>query len=191
MDEKITDRKSVKKIFTTKRITLMAVFTALAFVVSLFDFPIFPATPFLKLDFGNTFILLIGFLLGPIEGIIVCVMKEIIRIPSGSTGGVGELANMFVTSAYILLPSVLYRYKKGLQFVIPALLGGCVLGTATALLTNRFINFPLYMGAGAAAVFEQTFVFILAFNLIKTLAISVLTLLLYKRLSNFIKGLKL
>jgi riboflavin transporter FmnP len=47
------------------------------------------------------------------------------------------------------------------------------------------------MGAGAAAVFEQTFVFILAFNLIKTLAISVLTLLLYKRLSNFIKGLKL
>ncbi|MBE5752489.1 MAG: ECF transporter S component [Clostridiales bacterium] len=183
--------KKSKRIFTTKRITLMAVFTALAYVVSLIDFPIFPATPFLKLDFGNTFILLIGFLLGPIEGVIVCVLKELIRIPTGSTGGVGELANMFVTSAYILLPSILYRYKKGLKYVIPALLGGCLLGTFVSLITNRFINFPLYMGAGAEAVFKDTFLFILAFNLIKTLAISVLTLLLYKRLSNFIKGLKL
>lgn len=180
-----------RRIFTTKRITLMAVFTALAFVVSLLDFPIFPATPFLKLDFGNTFILLIGFLLGPIEGVIVCVLKEIIRIPTGSTGGVGELANMLVTSAYILLPCIVYRYKKGLKYVIPSLAAACVLGTCAALVTNRYINFPLYMGQGAAAVFAESFWFIVGFNLIKTVAISVLTLLLYKRLSNFIKGLKL
>ena len=55
--------KSVlKKRFSAKRVSLMAVFVALSFAVSLLDFPIFPATPFLKLDFGNTFILLIAFM---------------------------------------------------------------------------------------------------------------------------------
>ena len=184
--------KSVlKKRFSAKRVSLMAVFVALSFAVSLLDFPIFPATPFLKLDFGNTFILLIAFLLGPVEGVIVCVLKEMIRIPTGSTGGVGELANMFATCAYILLPSIIYQYKKGLKFVIPSLAAACLLGTGAALITNRYINFPLYMGAEAAAFFEKSFFFIVAFNLIKTAAVSILTLLLYKRLSNFLKNKKI
>lgn len=184
--------KSVlKKRFSAKRVSLMAVFVALSFAVSLLDFPIFPATPFLKLDFGNTFILLIAFLLGPVEGVLVCVLKELIRIPTGSTGGVGELANMFATGAYILLPSIIYQYKKGLKFVIPSLAAACLLGTGAALLTNRYINFPLYMGEGAAAFFAESFWFIVAFNLIKTAAVSVLTLLLYKRLSNFLKNKKI
>ncbi len=186
-----TKGKKIKQRFTAKRIALMAAFTALAYVVSLFDFPIFPAVPFLKLDFGNVFILLIAFLLGPIEGVLVCVLKESLRIIGSSSGGVGELANMLVTSAYILLPAIVYQYKKGLKVVIPALAVGCILGTAVALLTNRFINFPLYMGAAAASVFAESFYFILAFNLIKTAAISILTLLLYKRLSNFLKKVKI
>ena len=65
------------------------------------------------------------------------------------------------------------------------------IATGVALLTNRFINFPLYMGAGAAKVFAESFWFILAFNLVKTVAISILTLLLYKRLSNFLKRWKI
>ena len=189
--KKQTLKAVLKKRFSAKRIALMAVFVALSFCVSLLDFPIFPATPFLKLDFGNTFILLIAFLLGPVEGVIVCILKEVIRIPTGSTGGVGELANIFATSAYILLPSIMYRYKKGLKFVIPSLVGACFLGTGMALLTNRYINFPLYMGAGAATFFAESFFFILAFNFIKTVAISILTLLLYKRLSNFLKSMKI
>ena len=178
-NKKQTLKAVMKKRFSAKRIALMAVFVALSFCVSLLDFPIFPATPFLKLDFGNTFILLIAFLLGPI------------RIPTGSTGGVGELANIFATSAYILLPSIIYQYKKGLKFVIPSLVGACLLGTGVSLLTNRYINFPLYMGEGASAFFAESFWFIVAFNLIKTVAISILTLLLYKRLSNFLKNMKI
>ena len=173
--------------FSAKRLAIMAVSVALAYVVRLFDFPLFPAAPYLKLDFGNVFILLIAFLFGPIEGVIVCALKECLRIVGSSSGGVGELANIFVTCSYILLPSVVYRFKKGLKWVIPCLVGACVIATGVALFTNRFINFPLYMGAGAASVFAQAFWFIVLFNLIKTATISVMTLLLYKRLSNFLK----
>lgn len=193
MNETQNQRKKtgVKNRLSAKRLALMAAFVALAYVVSLLDFPIFPATPFLKLDFGNVFILLISFLLGPVEGVAVCVMKELLRMIGSSSGGVGELANMLATSAFILLPSIVYQFRKGLKWVVPCLVAACFLGTGGALLTNRFITFPLYMGAGAAAVFADTFWFIVAFNLIKTAAVSVLTLLLYKRLSNFLKKMKI
>ena len=190
--EKKPFKKTVlKKRFSAKRLAFMAVFVALSYAVSFLEIPIFPTTPYLKLDFGNVFILLISFLLGPIEGIIVCVLKESLRMIGSSSGGVGELANVAATSAYILLPSVIYRFRKGLKAVIPALIGACFIGTAAALLTNRFITFPLYMGEGAAAVYRDVIWFLIAFNIIKTSSIGLLTLLLYKRLSNFIKRMKI
>jgi riboflavin transporter FmnP len=67
----------------------------------------------------------------------------------------------------------------------------CVLATGVALLTNRFVNFPLYMGDGAAVAFQEFFWIIVAFNFIKTVSVSILTFLLYKRLSNFLKTLKI
>ncbi len=186
-------RLQIKTRFTAKRIALMGIFVALAFLVSLLSFSIFPASPvfFLELDFGNVFILLISFLLGPIEGVIVCVLKETIRIMAGSTGGVGELANMLMTSAYILLPSIVYQYRKGIKTVAATLVGACLIGTAAALLVNRFITFPLFMGEQGAVVFAECFWLIASFNLIKTASIGVLTLLLYKRLSNFLKKIKI
>ena len=177
--------------FTSKRISLMAAFVALSFAVSFLEFPLFPAAPFLKLDFGNVFILLISFLLGPVEGVTVCLLKEGLRALSSSSGGVGEVANFLVTSTYILLPSILYQYKKGFKTVVRALALACVLGVGAALLANRFINFPLYMGEGASAAFSKLFMVIVAFNLIKTVSVSILTVLLYKRLSNFFKKLKI
>ena len=182
----------MKKSFSARRIVLIAVFSALAYVVSLFEFPIFPATPFLKIDFGNVFIMLVGFLLGPIDAILACIVKEFLYFLVGSdTGGVGQVANFLMTSSYVLLPSIAYRLRKGLKIVIPSLVLAGVIATLTALLTNRFILFPLYGISDPKAFFPSVVWYLVAFNLIKTTAISVLTLLLYKRLSNFIKGMKL
>ena len=182
---------SVQERFSAKRLTLMAVFVALSYVISFLEIPLFPAAPFLKLDFGNVLVLLVSFLLGPVEGVLVCLLKEGLRAIGSSSGGVGEIANMLATSAYILLPSIVYRLRYGLKVVIPSLAVACLLGTGAALITNRFITFPLYMGEGAASVFADLFWYVVAFNLIKTAAVSVLTLLLYKRLSNFLKKMKI
>lgn len=184
-------KTDLKKRFSAKRLAFIAVFVALSYAVSFLELPLFPATPYLELDFSNVFILLVSFLLGPIEGIATCILKELLRTIGSSSGGVGEIANAIATIAYLLLPSVAYRFKKGLGVVIPALVGACFIGTAAALLTNRFITFPLYMGESAAAVFTDVFWFVTAFNLIKTASVGVLTALLYKRLSNFIKRMKI
>ena len=183
-------KSAVKGYFSTKRIALMAIFVAISFAVSFLEIPIFPIAPFLKLDFSNVFILLIALLLGSVEGVIVCVLKEGLRLIGSSSGGVGELANMAITSAYILLPSIVYRFRKGLKYVIPCLIAACFIGTGAAMLANRFINFPLYMGEGAREAFAALWGYVLGFNLIKTAAVGILTALLYKRLSNFLKKLK-
>ena len=189
--EKKSVKDVLKKRLSAKRLALMGVFVALSYAVSWLEIPLFPAAPYLKLDFGNVFILLISLLLGPVEGVVVCVLKESLRMIGSSSGIVGEIANVSMTSAYILLPSILYQFRKGLKTVIPALSAACIIGTGVALVVNRFITFPMYMGSSAAAVFADAFWFIVAFNLIKTVSVGLLTVLLYKRLSNFLKKMKI
>lgn len=184
-------KKSAKEFFSARKIATLGVFAALSYVVMLIDFPIFPAVPFLKLDFSNVFVMLVGFAFGPIEGVVVLVVKEVLHIPIGTTGGVGELANIFMGLAYIIVPSSVYYFKKGFKIVIPTLLVGVVLQIGVALLCNRYITFPLYMKEGASSFFNDTYPFIIAFNAIKGVANSVLCLALYKYLSKAFKKLKI
>ncbi len=189
-----------KKHFTAKRMALVAIFVALSYAVSLLEIPLplFGAS-FLKLDFGNVFIVLISFLLGPIEGVLVCLFKEGFRCLSSSSLCAGELANFLMTSSFLLFPSILYRYKKGIKPVVFSLASSCVFSTWIALLCNRLLIFPVYaylfggsiFGMTVAEAFSAFWGAILLFNLIKTALISLLTILLYKRLSTFLKKLKI
>ena len=99
----------------TRKIVGIALFAALSFVLSLLEFPVFPAASFLKLDFSAVFVLLGGFMYGPVAGVIICAVKELIRFIMGSsTGGIGEIANFIVITCLIIVPTVVYRFKKGL-----------------------------------------------------------------------------
>ena len=176
----------------TRQTVGIALFSALSFVVSLWEFPIFPATPFLQLDFSAVFTLLGGFMYGPIAGVIICAVKELIRFAMGSdTGGVGEIANFLVIFSLIIVPTVVYRFKKGLPVVIITLIIGVLCMTGAAIISNRFIMFPLYMGGGAAAAFESFWYYIIFFNLIKGVAVSIIVFLLYKRLSALFRKINL
>lgn len=175
-------------ITNTKRLVGIAMFSALAFVVSYLEFPIFPATSFLKLDFSAVFVCLSGFIFGPIAGVSVSAVKEILCwLIKSSTGGVGEIANFVVTLGLFLLATIVYLKKKGFKTVVITLLIGCVLQVGLSLISNRFIMFPLFMGDSASAVFSSVWYYVLAFNLIKSVAISLITILLYKRVSGLIK----
>ena len=76
MDKTISKQK--QSISNTKKLVGTAVFSALAYVISMLEFPIFPATPFLKLDFSAVFLLLAGFIFGTVYGISACAVKELI-----------------------------------------------------------------------------------------------------------------
>ena len=176
----------------TRRIVGTALFSALSFVVSLLEFPIFPAASFLKLDFSAVFVLLGGFMYGPIAGVTICAVKELIRFAMGSsTGGVGEIANFLVIFSLIIVPTTVYRFKKGLPVVIITLIVGVLCMTGAALISNRFIMFPLYMGEGAVSAFNSLWYYIIFFNLIKGVSVSAIVFLLYKRLSALFRKINL
>lgn len=186
--------------FSAKRIAFAAIFLALSYAVSFLEIPmpLFGAS-FLKLDFGNVFIVLLSFLSGPIEGVLVCLLKEALRCLTSSSLCAGEIANFLVTSAYLLLPSIAYRYSRNLKTVLITLSLACGIATAAALFCNRFIVFPAYAKLFGGSIFGMTvgeafsafWGAILIFNLIKSVLIGVITLLLYKRLSNFLKKMKI
>lgn len=176
----------------TRQIVGTALFSALSFVVSLLEFPIFPAASFLKLDFSAVFVLLGGFMYGPVAGVIICAVKELIRFAMGSgTGGVGEIANFLVIFSLIIVPTTVYRFKKGLPVVIITLIVGVLCMTGAALISNRFIMFPLYMGEGAVSAFNSLWYYIIFFNLIKGVVVSAIVFLLYKRLSALFRKINL
>ena len=187
----LTKKQTLKSRFSPKRIAMLAMFIALAYALSFFSFPIFPATPYFKLDFSNIFIFLSSLLFGPVEGVIVCIIKEILCVTNSSSGGVGEIANAIMTSSFILIPSIVHRIKPDIKALIVSLVPACLVGTACALVTNRFIIFPMYMGDGAEAVFWDVIWFAVAFNLIKTASISLITCVTFKRTNSLIKKFKI
>ncbi len=175
-----------KVYFTASRIAKIALLSALAYVVTFLEFPIFPAASFLKLDFANVFVLLGGFMYGPIAAIVISGVKELLSLLDTSTAGIGEIANFLLTFSFVIVPVTVYRLKKGLKTVIFTLAIGCVLLLAAGLIANRYINFPLYeqfLGMNAKDAFALLWGYIAVFNLIKGVVISLLTVLLYKRIS--------
>jgi riboflavin transporter FmnP len=194
--EKKSFGKALGGYFTATRITYIAVFTALAYVLYLFDFALLPSTPvsFLKLDFSNTFVMIAGFALGPVAGVIVGVLKELIHaLTVGNTAFVGELANILFVLPYMLIPAIIYKKHKGIKTVIVSLLLGCLAQCIVSVPINYFLNFPAFMLAfggtweGGMELYLTVWYWAVLFNLIKTLLVSVAVILIYKPLSNLIK----
>ena len=172
------------KYFTSKRITTLALMVALGYGLSWLEFPIFPAAPFLKLDFSSVPTLLSAYMLGPIGAIVVEGVKQLlIFFTHSDTGGVGQIANFLMTTAFTLPPSLLYLKFKGRKNVAIGMAIGAFSQIAVSLLVNRYINFPLYVKDAAKSMFASLWQWVLAFNAIKAVIISVITFVIYKQLS--------
>lgn len=186
--EKVSRGTRIKAVlrehFSAPRIAYMAIFTALAYVITFLEFPIFPAAPFLKLDFANVFFMIEGFIFGPVEAIVSIGIKELLCFADSQTGGVGEIANFLMSIAYVIAPSLGYRFLKGRKWVAVFLAIACALQMGIGMLVNRYINFPFF---GMGDRFGEFWYWVLAFNAIKSVSISVAVFLIYKPLSRFIK----
>lgn len=186
-------KQSVGAHFSAARIAYVALFTALAYAVTFLEFPVFPNVMYanqLKLDFANVFFMIEGFIFGPVEAILSILVKELFCLIDSSTMGVGEVANFLMSVAYVVIPAIGYRYLKGRKWVVVFLACACVLQIGISFLVNRYINFPFFgtlFHFDGVAAFWAVWYFVIAFNAIKSVSISVVVFLIYKPLSRFIK----
>ena len=105
----------MKKLFTTKNLVLMAMFSALATVLMLLEFPIpFIAPPFYEIDLSEIPVLIGSFIMGPVAGVIMEVVKILLKllVKGTSTAYVGDFANFFIGCCFVVPASIIYRHKK-------------------------------------------------------------------------------
>ena len=172
--------------FSAKRLALIAVFTALAYGISFLEFPIFPAVSFLKLDFSFAIMLIASYMLGAFSGEVIVVVFTLLKLPLSQTGMVGDLANFVMAQFFVVLPSIIYYYRRKFSVVAFSLVGATAIISALSLVTNRYMLLPMYMGSGAEEFFMQVWYYIVLFNVIKGVSNGIITILLYKRLKKLL-----
>ena len=208
--EKAARKKNEVKepLFGIRKMAMVGMFSAIAMILHLFDFPLPFAPGFYKLDFSELPILIGTFAFGPTAGVMMEFVKILLKlfIKGTSTAFVGDLANFVIGCSFILPASAIYAFRKSKKTAIAA----CVIGTliltvfgtafnavyllpAFSRLYGRPLESLLEMGsavnplAGENNIVSFVVACVAPLNLIKGASVSLVTLLVYKPLSPIIK----
>ena len=201
----------MKKVFTTKNLVLMAMFSALAAVLMLWEFPIpFIAPNFYEIDLSEIPILVGSFIMGPVSGVIMEAIKIILKllIKGTSTAYVGDFANFCVGVCLVVPASIIYQKHKTKKNAFIGMLVGTLFMAVAGVVLNYFVMIPFYVkafgmpleaiiGAGAKSQplvtneLRFTIVCVAPFNIVKGIIVSLVTALIYKHISAFVKTIKL
>ncbi len=137
---------STKSAQHTRRVAVAAVLSAVAAVLMFLDFPIpFLIPAFIKMDFSELPALLAAYSLGPLWGVAVCLVKNLINLMFTSTGGVGELANFLLGVCFVVPTGLIYKAKKTRGGALLAALVGAVCMGVLSIPLNYYLTYPIYM----------------------------------------------
>ena len=128
----------------THHLAVAAMLCAVAFVLQFIEFsiPLIPA--FVKLDLSDLPALLGTFSLGPVYGVVIQLVKNLLHLPFGSSAGVGELSNFLLGSVFVLVAGLVYRRHKSRRSALWGSLLGAVLMALVSLPSNYFVVYPAY-----------------------------------------------
>lgn len=214
MEQTETEQKEQRKsrnkqsFYRTYMITLIGVLSAAAAGLMLLEFPLlFIAPDFYKFDFSDLPAIIGSFALGPVAGVSIEALKNLLKIlfVGSKTNYIGELANFGVGVCYVLPASLLYYYRKTKKRAITGLALSTVICVTVGSLLNAFVLLPAYSklygapmeyfigkGTEVHGIIKDLQTFILfavaPFNLLKYGVISLITILIYKRISRVLKN---
>ncbi|AIS51731.1 riboflavin transporter RibU [Thermoanaerobacter kivui] len=188
----------------TQAIVKVGFLSAIAFILMYLEFqvPLFPG--FLKLDFSDVPALIASFAMAPVYGVMVEVVKNIIHTSVTQSGGIGEIANFAVGSIFVYTAGVIYQRNKTRKNALISMTIATLVMAFSASLLNYYVFLPLYqkvmgwpmdaivnMGrtANKNIVDVKTLISygIFPFNVLKGIMLSVITLLVYKKISPLLK----
>lgn len=189
---------------TTKNLVLMGMFGALAAVLMLFELPlVFLAPSFYGLDLSEVPVLVGAFSMGPAAGVIIEFVKILIKLvlKPTTTGFVGEMANFVIGCSLVVPAALIYHTKKSKKTAIYGMIIGSIIMAACGVAVNGAVMLPFYskvmplesiLALGAAinpavsSIWTFAIICVGPFNLVKGAVVSLVTSLVYKRISNLI-----
>ncbi|NMB28241.1 MAG: ECF transporter S component [Tissierellia bacterium] len=191
-----------KEDFNTRTMVKISVLGVIALILMLLDFPLWFTPPFIKFDVSDVPSLIGAFALGPMAGVIIQFVKNLLKIlvVGTNTAAVGELANFIVGSVFAYTAGLIYYKEKTFKNAIIGLIAGTITMTIVISVLNYYIMIPFYAkafgmpldkivtisGAVNKYVVDLKSLIIYAivpFNLLKGIVVSLVTILLYKRVS--------
>lgn len=199
--------KSTSKSGAARRLTGIAMLSAVAFALQLLEFPIPIMPAFIKLDFSDLPELLAAFAYGPLAGVAVAGIKNLIHLPLSSSMYVGELSNFLLGAVLSVAAGAIYKKHKTKRGALAAAVLSAVIMGLISVPVNYWIIYPLYynvLGFPQAAVLDMyrailpatksilqaLFIFNLPFTFAKGLLCAALCAGIYKPLSPLLHGRK-
>ena len=202
-------KRGVKEpVFTTRKMAMIGMFSAIAMILHIFDFPLPFLPDFYKLDFSELPILVGTFAFGPAAGVMMEFIKILLKllVKGTSTAFVGDLANFVVGCSFILPASAVYAFRKNKKNAVIACVTGTLIMTVFGTAFNAVYLLPAFsklygmpldtileMGAAvnplvnSGSIVSFVAACVAPMNLIKGTTVSLITLLIYKPLSPIIK----
>lgn len=206
MENTKTTPKKKSKLYSPQKIrklTVTAILAAVAAVLMFLQFSV-PVMPgFIKMDVSNFPALIAAYAFGPVSGVGVCLIKNLINLFSTSTGGVGELSDFILGCMMVIPAGLIYKRKTTRGGAFLGSLVGAVCMAGFSLLTNYYITYPIYtkfmtMEEIIAAyqlilprvqtLWQALLIFNVPFTFVKGMLCAALTFLVYKPLSPILKG---
>ncbi len=175
------------KKFSVKLIAKMGMMAAIACVLGLFRFPILPMVPFLTYDFADIPIIISAFAFGPVAGLLITVVVSFIQaFLLGGDQLYGFIMHILASGSFVIVASLIYKGHKTKKMAIVSLIAATLVMIVVMGAANYFVTPYYYGGAAMKEMVVKLMPFILLFNLIKGVANSLITLLVYKRISPFL-----
>jgi len=187
----------------TYKIAMIGMLSAIACILEALNFPIPIMPSFIKLDFSELPALIGSFAMGPLSGIIICLIKNLFNAMHSMTGGVGELSNFLLGTAFVGTAGVFYKMKKSRKAALTGAFVGAVAMALFGIVSNYFLVYPLYykmmpkevilgmyqaINPNVDTILEALIKFNAPFTFGKAMISVVITFLVYKRISPIIKG---
>ena len=148
--ERLTDKKFSKKKLTTQQIVMVGMLSALAGVLMALEISVPLMPPFYKFDFSDVPAIIGLFLMGPLEGALIEIIKLVVKLILSGTNSmfVGEVFNLLAIVLFIIPTWLVYKAMgKTRKAAAVALMVSVVIRTAAACFLNAFIALPLYAAA--------------------------------------------
>lgn len=188
-----------------RKISATAILGALGFVLMLVEFPLpFIIPPFIKLDFSEVPAIIAAFAYGPLYGILVCAIKNILHLFVTTSACVGELSNFILGAIFVGTAGLFYKKMHSRTGALIGSLIGAFIMAAVSVATNYFIVYPAYVviyGMPMEAILgmykallpaadnliKALVIFNFPFNLVKGIFDAAVCFTVYKKLSPILK----
>ena len=192
----------------TRILAQIAMLGALSTVLMMVEFPIpVIAPPFYQMDFSEVPVLIGAFAMGPVAGMMIELLKVLLYavLHGTTTAGVGEVANFIIGCSFIIPATLCYKHHKSKKTAMIGMALGTIIMAVVGCVINAFVLLPTYavafgvpvssfveMGTAIHPSINNIFTFVVLavapFNILKGVIVSVITLLLYKRIRILLRG---